>query len=265
MQFINKKDDQRMIDLLEYFKENYKQNDYYKNYYFSIKDIEDIRNKKYFYRYYDTQEIIEAFRDIIKPENEKNITIELDEKFILICFYLTDQGFVIKEFPELLKRPKSFTDSDLYDFMYRQIRTYIINHNEKHDGTVTWDERRNLISSLNFIKSIYPISVKMDELVKEITNEKKYFNELNENSKLETICNAIEYLLKDNNKFNGFDSNKCFNLLSNENISNLRKILQCYRHSTKEDIKKREDFTQNQKDFLIKYGIIVIESILDIQ
>lgn len=252
-----------MIDLLEYFKENYVNNDYYKSHYFSIKDIEDIRDKTYFYNYYDDQEVIEAFKDIIKPENEKNITIELEEKFILICFYLNDQGYVIQEFPELLKRPNATGKSDLHDFMYRQIRTYIINNNENYTGTVTWDERRNLIDSLHFIKNGYNVSSEMDDLIVKITNDDKSFNELNEDSKLEAICNSIEYLLKKNQKFIEVDCSKYFDLISNDNITNLRKTLQCYRHAIKEDIEMRKNIDENQKLFLIRYGIMIIETILN--
>ena len=253
-----------MIDLLEYFKENYEKNEYYKDHYFSIKDIEDIRDKKYFYRYYDAQEVIDAFKDIVKPENEKNITIELEEKFILICFYLNNQGYIIQEFPDLLKRPKASGKSDLYDFMYRQIRNYIINHNDNYDGTVTWDERRTLIDSLHFIKDMYNVSPEMDELIIKITNEDKSFNALNEDSKLEAICNSIEYLLKKNNDFIEIDCSKYFDLISNENIAKLRKTLQCYRHATKEDIEMREKIDEKQKLFLIKYKIVIIETILEI-
>lgn len=252
-----------MIDLLEYFKENYDKKDYYKSHYFSIKDIEDIRDKTYFYNYYDDQEIIETFKDIIKPENEKNITIELEEKFILICFYLNDQGYVIREFPELLKRPKSTGNSDLYDFMYRQIRTYIMSHVENHSGTVTWDERRMLINSLHFIKNGYNVTSEMDDLIIKITNDDKSFNELSEDSKLEAICNSIEYLLKKNQKFIEVDCSRYFDLISNENITILRKILQCYRHATEEDIKMRKKIDKTQKLFLIRYGIMIIETILN--
>ena len=252
-----------MIDLLEYFKENYVKNSYYKSHYFSIKDIEDIRDKTYFYNYYDDQEVIEAFKDIIKPENEKNITIELEEKFILICFYLNDQGYVIQEFPELLKRPKLTGKSDLYDFMYRQIRAYIMSHVEKHSGTVTWDERRMLISTLHFIKNGYNVTSEMDDLIVKITNDDKSFNELNEDSKLEAICNSIEYLLKKNKKFDEVDCSRYFDLISNDNITNLRKKLQCYRHATEEDIKMRKKIDKSQKLFLIRYGIMIIETILN--
>lgn len=202
-----------MIDLLWYFKENYEKNEYYKSHYFSIKDIEVIRKKTYFYNYYDDQEVIDAFKDIIKPENEKNITIELEEKFILICFYLNDRGYIIEEFPSLLERPKSTINSDLYDFMYRQIRTYIINHIQVHDEIVTWNERRKLIDSLHFVKSKYNVSPEMDNIIMKITNDNKEFNELNDDSKLEVICNSIEYLLKEDNSFGKVDCSKYFNLI----------------------------------------------------
>ncbi len=251
-----------MIDLLKYFKDNYEKNEYYKNHYFSIVHIEDIREKKYSYEYYDDQEVINAFKDIVKPENEKNITIELEEKFILICFYLDSQGYIIEQFPTLLKRPKAATDSDLHSFMYKQLRAYIINQSGGFQGVVTWDERRKLIDSLKFVKRKYNVSTDMDEIVMKISNEDKAFNELSDDSKLETICNVIEYLLKKNQKFDEIDCSKYFELISNDNVTKLRKTLQCYRHATEEDIKKREEIEENQKKFLIRYGIMVIETII---
>ena len=252
-----------MIDILEYFKANYSKNDYYKAHYFYLKDIEDIRQKKYFYQYFDDEEIINAFKDIVKPENEKKITLELEEKFIMICFYLCDQEYIIQEFPELLKKPKSAGNSDLYDFMYGQIRIYIISHSENHSETVTWDERRKLINKLHFQKNTYSVSSEMDEVIKRITTDDKLFNELSDDAKLEAICNSIEYLLKKSQKFIRIDENKYFYLISNDNISNLRKTLQCYRHATEDDIKMREKVDKTQKLFLIRYGIMIIETLIE--
>ena len=82
--------------------------------------------------------------------------------------------------------------------------------------------------------------------------------------KLEAICNSIEYLLKPNKKSDKFivlDYSDTDGYLSDEIVKGYRNKLECFRHSTKEDINKRVNYSNIQKEFLINYGLVIIDYI----
>lgn len=47
--------------------------------------------------------------------------------------------------------------------------------------------------------------------------------------------------------------------LSDDIVKKFRNKLECFRHSTKEDLETRENFTQEQKQFLINFGLLIID------
>lgn len=49
--------------------------------------------------------------------------------------------------------------------------------------------------------------------------------------------------------------------LSDDIVKGYRNKLECFRHSTKEDIDKRANYTDSQKDFFINYGLVIIDYI----
>src|SRR5487761_1163076 len=84
-----------MIDLVKFYK------DHHSGYFDKFAD----RMVNFEYQFPDTQEIIDAFKNISKPpesEYEQN-----DTNFILLCFWLYKNGYSIKEFPNILPRPVS--------------------------------------------------------------------------------------------------------------------------------------------------------------
>ena len=68
-----------MINITDYFKENVENNDYY-NYYFSVLKYDNIKD----YIYYDDKQLIEEFKELLCTLNDKNITLRLQDKFILM-------------------------------------------------------------------------------------------------------------------------------------------------------------------------------------
>lgn len=84
------------------------------------------------------------------------------------------------------------------------------------------------------------------------------------NEKLEAICNSIEYLLKPgkkNDKFIVLDYSDTEGYLSDDLVKGYRNKLECFRHSTKEDINKRNEYSDDQKEFLINFGLVIIDYI----
>ena len=84
---------------------------------------------------------------------------------------------------------------------------------------------------------------------------------MTEDERLKEICNAVEYLLKEENKFIKLNYDDCFDILDDEKIRKYRNKLECYRHSSKKAIEERNQYSNFQKKILIDYGIFVIETI----
>ena len=51
------------------------------------------------------------------------------------------------------------------------------------------------------------------------------------------------------------------NFINDKMVTDLRKKLQCYRHSSQETLKEREQYTEEQKSFFIDYGLTVLKAI----
>ena len=80
--------------------------------------------------------------------------------------------------------------------------------------------------------------------------------------KLAEIANLIENLLKKNGKFITPDYAKvCLEFITNDIVTNYRKKMQCFRHSADESIKERSSYSEDQKNFLIDYGLTIVKVI----
>ena len=76
------------------------------------------------------------------------------------------------------------------------------------------------------------------------------------------LKNLIESLLKKNGKFLSLDySTICFDYIDDNMIADYRKKLHCFRHATTEAITERNSYSEQQKNFLVDYGLIIIKAI----
>ena len=104
------------------------------------------------------------------------------------------------------------------------------------------------------------------ELELETPNYKTYKPTVTDNmsidEKLAEIANLIENLLKKKGNFVQLDySQVCFGYVTNEMITNYRKQMQCFRHATDNSIAERKNFTEDQKNFLVDYGLTIVKVI----
>ncbi len=212
----------------------------------------------------DEKEAIDIFKDLLEPRSTDSRTDNdngnEDIEFILISFYLNQKGYFIDKFPEFLERPTS-----RYDLSYNKIRNKLLRANKELDGRVPWKLRREYIADLEFIKRWQNVDLNEDakRAIEEVSLNKGNFNNKEDDEKLLLITNVIEYLLKDDKKqkFLNINYSECFELLNDKDIIKYRKVLHDYRHSTKEAVKTRKNITENQKRFLINYGITIINYI----
>jgi len=208
-----------------------------------------------------TDSIIEEFKQLIQPDNEKYYNDEvLNLQFILICFYLNRKGYYIKQFPKLLLNPPP-----LNKFAYSDIRSYLITMNKSDNGIVRWAERRIFIDELIFVnnKNInIDLPSNIQNKFKEISTRQTSYIEMSNLKKLKENANFLENILKINNKYKEINHESLLGIISNQDIIKYRKILQSYRHSSEQSLKERNQLKEKE-EFLINYGITVILGIYE--
>ncbi len=199
-----------------------------------------------------SKEAINKFRSLTQPQN--GYGMEDNCKFILICHYLYQNKYVIEEFPELLENPMS-----LSEFAYDQVRTYLISKGIGDSSRVAWQDRRNLINTLNFkILENFYVKSELNQLFQTVSTRSAEFQAMTNEEKLKEIANLLEYLLKNGKKFVTLDTDNIYcGFISNEQITTYRKKIQCFRHSSVESLAEREEL-KNNVEFLISYGLAIL-------
>ena len=102
----------------------------------------------------------------------------------------------------------------------------------------------------------------IDYLFEKISTRNARFNSMSENEKLKELGNLIENMLLHDEKFKKLDySDLTFNYINDDIVKDFRNKVQCFRHASDEALEERQSFSNEQKKFLIDYGIIIIKSI----
>ncbi len=238
-----------MIDTLQFFKSHYDSKSYYskhRNQLLGIKDEQFI--------YVDRQEVVERFRLICKPpeseyENDNN-------EFLLLCFWLNKNGYVIKEFPNILSRPSS-----LFNFAYNDVRKYIQNERGS-DGTVQWWERRELCDNLSITTNttfqLLPDDI--EDKIRLISTRGAEFDGMTVDEKLQNLNNLIENLLKPDSKGGYLSINYddvFFGFILEDDVKQLRKRTQSFRHATEDTLRERASIPEDEKKLLADLGVFI--------
>lgn len=255
------------MDLKEFYLQNVKESEYHYRFRESVLNVnkrynvfsgyEDVED--YEFQIFDTEEAITKFKELCQPE----VSFSDNEKkcwFYLVSYYLFKMGYEIKEFPRILARPPI----EPSDFAYGDIRNKIIALGYDDNGTVRYAVRRKFVANLTFeLRSTHiELDNAIDQKFIEISNRQASFNNMSTDEKLAEIANLIENLLKKNGKFITPDYSKvCLEFITNDIVTNYRKKMQCFRHSADESIKERSSYSEDQKNFLIDYGLTIVKVI----
>lgn len=114
---------------------------------------------------------------------------------------------------------------------------------------------------INMLVALLAIKVyidELDELIQKISTRNAQFSEMALDEKLKEIGNLIEYLLKKDGKFITLNYDYIsLGFIRENDVKELRKKIQCFRHSSQESLKERKEYTENQKQFMVGLGIIM--------
>ena len=169
-------------------------------------------------------------------------------------------GYEIKEFPRILARPPV----DPTDFTYKDIRNRIIALGRDDNGTVRYATRRTFVADLTFEQKNCNIEVNdsINQKFIEISTRQASFNNMHIDEKIAEIANLIENLLKQDGKFITPEyEDVCCGFIDDMIVKNYRKKMQCFRHCTDEAIEERKTYSEEQKTFLVDYGLTIVKAI----
>lgn len=256
-----------MIDLRKYYLDNVTEDDYYYRFYPLIEGMNRTHNvffgeqvtEDHEFLVYDDDEAIEKFRLLCRPGGEP----ERDEEkcwFYLVAYYLNAHGYVIEQFPDVLGRPPKEPSR----FTYGAIADRVVSLGWDDAGTVRWATRRAIVADMKFTRCSSSIAVgeSLAQKIKLISAGNTGFDDMQADEKLREIANLIEHLLKENGKFIQPDYSKvAFGYVDDSVVKRLRGQLQCFRHSSAEMLDERAKFTDEQKSFLVDFGVTVCKAI----
>ncbi len=241
-----------MIDLRKHFVDNIANYEYY-SYKFGDYLIDYEMDE---YKLYDDSDVIKEFKNLLYPYN-KSYPVE-EEMFIYLCFYLYSSGYLIENFPNFLDRP-----TDRWNLSYDKIRNSITSR-DGYNGAVAWADRRIFIDNMKIEKTRSAnISYDLDNMIKNISTRNASFQEMTLDERLKEICNCIEYILKQNGNFKVIDYSNSCEYLTDDIVKKYRNKLECFRHATADSLHERASYSDFQKEFLINYGILILNYIKD--
>lgn len=256
------------MDLREYYIETVQETDYHYKFWDLIKDVnqeydfltDEYRTNNIKFDVFDEEEAIAKFKELCEPN--KQIFSDFDKCwFYLIAFYLNDKGYVIKEFPRILARPPI----DPITFTYYDIRNKLKAEGKMDsNGNVKYAERRLFVSQMSFVRKANHIQIDADleEKFREISTRQASLDSMTTDEKLSEIANMIELLLKHDGNYKSLDyPNMFFKYISEEDVKAFRHQLQCFRHASSSSLGERKSYTNQQKLFLIDYGLTIIKAI----
>lgn len=211
--------------------------------------------------YNDVVELFSAFQQTLKPKyNNKpkfeDFTYEDREEYTVLLKWLKTNDYYIDLFPNVIQKQQPFKN-----FAYDEIRAYIRKQKGLNAGdSIKWADRIELIDSLKLLKKdddLFRFEKSLEEIIKEVSNGN--FDNKNEYDQLATLCNCVEYFLKnEKSKFNRIDSVMFYGYLDNEDLQRFRKETQIFRHASKNDIYQRKQWSKNKKQFYIRLGVNII-------
>ena len=139
---------------------------------------------------------------------------------------------------------------------------YCKNYKLKRNSLTEYD--RKMINEireicLKHIDDKYTIKMPDDlnKKIELISTRNASFEQMPIDEKIKELGNLIEFMLKGKSGFVSIDYSFSSDLINDDSVIKYRKKVQCFRHSSQESLNERNNFTKEQKAFLIDYGILL--------
>jgi len=98
----------------------------------------------------------------------------------------------------------------------------------------------------------------IEDVLSVVSTRSAVFAEMSQDEKLCCLNQAIEYMLKENQKYIQLNSKDLFcDFIKEEDIRRYRCMTHCFRHGEKNMVEERKAYTDEQKVFLTNYGLSI--------
>jgi len=219
------------------------------------------------YNYKNDQSIINAFKEILKPKFGRNKSAKFSdytnsdfEEYQEIMPWLKENDYYIEEFSNAIQN-----QVDLKTLGYDMIRNKIQNELGNFTSSVRWDDRRQLIDSLNIKKRndfpVFKLQTEIKEIIREVSSGKGKLHTLELDEQLALLNNTIEYLLKEENSYKKISSKDFYGFIEEDEVKKFRNDTQVFRHGSSQAISERKNWSDDKKNYYARLGIIMITNI----
>ncbi|CAM4260643.1 hypothetical protein [Erysipelothrix aquatica] len=248
------------MDLYEYYIIEEAIGDVNKFYLRAMNEL-NIDASKNTYNIIDDEEAIENWKKMLSPYYKAETNDKIVEfRFTLLSFYLFKEGFYLANMPNLLERAPRFEDT---------VELFRIKTGEKFGrngqyGGVGWSDRGRYLEELKFIKKTeesYNLDQELEALIKLVSTSGTDFNTMTANEKLATIRNTFENIAKkDSKRYHPIPFHDLtYGLITSDDVTRFNKKLHVFRHGEKSMLSERENYTQEEKSFMIDYALLILQ------
>lgn len=246
------------MKLIEYFYQNYERVN--NKYYNKFKDVYQQELDENDDEILDDDDAIYKWKQLIYPKNRypKSVGEYKDNAYFgLLSFYLYSKGYEIEQYPQMLSKWRTLSDVSDGELKEATRRIYSPNGED-----VRWADRRTYIDSLTFNKkndSLLSLENDLEEIISSVSHRNAKFNDMILDEKLATIRDAFENIGKKNGKYLYIPyENLSVRYLSQKEAQSFANELQCFRHGESTLVAKRASYTEEQKLFMIDYGMMLL-------
>lgn len=212
------------------------------------------------YTYRDENDIIESFKNTLKPKYKSDTEFSDFNKqdhveFQSIMGWFKENDYFIEQFPNVILQQLNLNAFGV-DVIKGEIQK------TQTGTTVRWQDRRKLIDSLVIKRKqdfpAFQLNEDIQQIIENILERKGEFYNMTKTEQLATLNNCIEYLLKDGKNFKAVDSSLFYDYINENDIRRFRQETQVFRHHSKESIEERKLWIESKREFYIRLGLIIV-------
>lgn len=220
------------------------------------------------YQYNDFGDLVESFKKTLEPKFEKtnrfkftDLTIEDEKEYKVILKWLLNNGYYIKQFPNVVKK-----QTPLNRFAYDEIKAKIRVDKSYHPhDSIPWADRRELINELEIVKKnsdvFFEVEKDLNNTINKIANGRGGLEHQTVDDQIVTLNNCMEYLLKEDGKFKDVSETVFYGYFDTKDIMKYRKDTHIFRHASSEALEEKNKWSKEKKQFYIRLGIIMVTAI----
>lgn len=204
----------------------------------------------------DEDDAKQKWKERIYPTNSFNE--ETETEFILLSFWLYENGFIVENHPRILEKIKTreaVSNGEMYKATRRKIGINAV-------GAVTWKSRRDYIDDL-IIKqednSALAIEQSLNNIMTLVSPRNADFERMELNEKLANIRDVFEHIGKQNGKYIKIPYESItMGYITTESVLKFQNEIQCFRHGLADMVEQRNKYSDEEKRNLIDFGLVIL-------